>query len=71
MITPTDWANPLQYDECVVFSTPIGTSGLTSRFARSRSRLGGIESTNGYVWAGVYRDKAMHKLDTSKVSRSR
>jgi hypothetical protein len=65
MITPTDWANPLQYDECVVFSTPIGSPTGDVGVRALAVSLGGIESTNGYVWAGVYRDKTFHKLDTS------
>jgi len=65
LITPTNWADPLQYDECVVFSTPIGTLGGDVAVRALAVSLGGFESTNGYVWAGIYRDKTVHKLDTT------
>ncbi len=66
MITPTDWANPLQYDECVVFSTPVGPPAGAEVAVRALAvSQGGIESSSGYVWAGVYRDRTIHKLDSS------
>ncbi len=65
MITPTDWDNPLQYDECVVFSTPLGTVGPDIAVRALAVSLGSIESSNGYVWAGIWRDKVFYKLDTS------
>ncbi len=64
MIIPTNWADPTQYDECVLFSTPVGTNTAGRGGAGHRDRLGSIEGTAGYVWVGIFRDAQVHKLDT-------
>jgi hypothetical protein len=64
MITPTDWDDPLQYDECVLFSTPLGTNAAGDVAIRALAvSIGDIESNNGFIWAGNYHDKQFHKLD--------
>lgn len=66
MITPTNWDDPLQYDECVLFSTPLGTNGAGDVAIRAIAiSQGSIESANGYVWAGNYHEKKFYKLDST------
>ncbi len=64
MFIPTNYQDPLQYDECVLFSTAIGTNGADVAVRAIAISLGSIESVAGYVGAGVYRDAQVHKLDT-------
>ncbi|MFT3835580.1 MAG: hypothetical protein QM723_01110 [Myxococcaceae bacterium] len=64
MIIPSNYADPLQYDECVLFTTEIGTNGADVAVRAIAISLGDLESSAGWVWAGVYRDAQMHKLST-------
>ncbi len=64
MIVPSDWANPNQYDECVLFTTPVGavpTGGGVS--ARALAVAAGLEGSAGDVWVGVFHERRMYKLD--------
>ncbi|MGA9520689.1 MAG: hypothetical protein WBV82_04445, partial [Myxococcaceae bacterium] len=50
-IRPTDWADPKQYDECILFSTPVGSGGGIK--ARALAISLGIEGSAGEVWVGL------------------
>ncbi|MBN1208146.1 MAG: hypothetical protein JXB05_25010 [Myxococcaceae bacterium] len=62
MIIPTDWLDPTQYDECILFSTPVGAPGSGVK-ARAMAISAGIEGTAGDIWVGLWNDKAVIKLD--------
>ncbi len=61
MIFPSDWADPTQYDECILFSTEVGgtTGGVK---ARALAISTGLEGSAGSVWVGVWNTKSMVKL---------
>lgn len=66
MIFPSDYANPAQYDECVLFTTPVGgvppaPNGVS---ARALAVAAGLEGTAGDVWVGVYFENRMYKLNS-------
>ncbi|HYI03095.1 hypothetical protein [Hyalangium sp.] len=63
MIFPTDWADPNQYDECMLFSTPVGPPGNGTIKARAMAISAGLEGTAGDVWVGVHNENAAIKLD--------
>lgn len=63
MIIPSDFNDPNQYDECVLFSTPVGSVG-TDIAARAIAISAGVEGSAGDVWVGIYRDKRIFKLST-------
>lgn len=56
-IRPTNVDDPATYDECVLFTQPVGTEG---------SDIGGraisVDGT-GDVWVGIWRDRAVFRLD--------
>jgi hypothetical protein len=62
MIIPTDWLDPKQYDECILFSTPVGAPGSGVK-ARAMAISAGIEGTAGDIWVGLWNDRAVIKLD--------
>jgi hypothetical protein len=62
MIIPADYANPNQYDECVLFTQPVGTPG-SDVAVRALAISVGLEGTAGDVWAGIYREKRFYKLN--------
>lgn len=64
MIIPTDFSNPNQYDECVLFTQPVGTPG-SDISGRAVAISKGLEGTAGDVWVGVYRDKRFYKLNAA------
>ncbi|MEW5743730.1 MAG: hypothetical protein AB1938_32760, partial [Myxococcota bacterium] len=65
MIFPTDWADPTQYDECVLFSTPVGGVPPANEVgARALAVAAGLEGTAGDVWVGVYFENRMYKLNS-------
>lgn len=64
MIIPTDFSNPNQYDECVLFTTPVGGGG-SGVAGRALAISKGLEGTAGDVWVGVFRDKRFYKLNAA------
>ncbi len=64
MIIPANPADSLDYDECVLFSTPVGAvGGDVAERGVAISR--GIEGTAGDVWVANYREKRVYKLSSS------
>ncbi|WP_224245258.1 NHL repeat-containing protein [Hyalangium gracile] len=63
MIFPTDWTDPNQYDECILFSTPVGPPGNGTIKARAMAISAGIEGSAGDVWVGVHNENSVIKLD--------
>jgi streptogramin lyase len=54
LIQPVDPADPKQYDECVLFSTPLGTPGKPV-FPRALAiDAGGDEGRVGSIWVGLF-----------------
>ncbi len=62
MIFPANWADPSQYDECILFSTEVGgtTGGVK---ARALAISLGVEGSAGAVWVGVWNQKGVVRLD--------
>jgi hypothetical protein len=52
-IRPTDPNDPTQYDDCMLFTTPIGTKDQPS-VARALAIDTGIEGSPGNVWVGLW-----------------
>lgn len=65
MIIPTDFANPAQYDECVLFTTPVGgvPPAPNGVGARALAVSAGLEGSAGDVWVGVHFEGRMYKLN--------
>jgi hypothetical protein len=63
MIIPTNWDDPTQYDECILFSTPIGTRQDGNAKARAMAISKGFEGSAGDIWVGVHNELAVIKLD--------
>lgn len=63
MIFPTNWDDPAQYDECILFSTPVGPPGSGTIKARAMAISAGLEGTAGDVWVGVHNENSAIKLD--------
>jgi hypothetical protein len=63
MIVPSNPNDPLQYDECVLFSTPVGATGGDVA-GRAIAISAGIEGTAGDVWVAIYREDRVYKLST-------
>lgn len=66
MIFPADWADPNQYDECVLFTTPVGGVPPTPNGvgARALAVAAGLEGTAGDVWVGIHFENRMYKLNS-------
>jgi hypothetical protein len=62
-IVPTDWSDPTQYDECILFSTPVGTGSDVK--ARAIAISVGFEGSAGDVWVGLYGDRSFIKLNAA------
>jgi streptogramin lyase len=58
-----DWTDPTKYDECLLFSTPVGPPGTGTIKARAMAISEGIEGSAGDVWVGVHNDNSIIKLD--------
>jgi streptogramin lyase len=58
-----DWTDPTKYDECILFSTPVGPPGTGTVKARAMAISEGIEGSAGDVWVGVHNDNSIIKLD--------
>lgn len=63
MIFPTNWDDASQYDECILFSTPVGPPGSGTIKARAMAISAGLEGTAGDVWVGVHNENSAIKLD--------
>lgn len=63
MIIPTNYSDPNQYDECVLFSTPVGGPGGDVA-GRAIAISAGLEGTGGDVWVAIYREDRIYKLST-------
>lgn len=64
MIIPSDPANPNTYDECVLFTTPLGGATPAGNVAgRALAIAQGLEGSAGDVWIGVYHEQAVYKLN--------
>jgi hypothetical protein len=62
-IVPTDFGDVKQYDECILFSTPVGKNETGRIKARGLAISRGLEATAGDVWVGIWNDNAVVKLD--------
>lgn len=58
-----NWTDPSKYDECILFSTPVGPPGTGTIKARAMAISEGIEGSAGDVWVGVHNDQSIIKLD--------
>jgi streptogramin lyase len=66
MIFPSDLANPATYDECVLFTKPLGGVPPGGEVAgRALAISAGVEGTAGDVWAGIYFEQRMYKLNSA------
>jgi hypothetical protein len=64
MIVPTDPNDITKYDECVLFTTPIGGPVNGSVGARALAVAAGIEGGGpGDIWVGIYHQQKMYRLD--------
>lgn len=64
MIVPSDYANPNTYDECVLWTKPLGAANATDVAGRALAISAGIEGSAGDVWAGIYFERRMYKLSS-------
>ncbi len=64
MIIPSDMANPATYDECVLFTKPVGDVSGGDVAGRALAVSAGFEGSAGDVWLGIYFEKRMYKLST-------
>jgi hypothetical protein len=64
-ITPTNFADPLQYDECVLFSTAVGGPVPTGDVGgRALAVAAGIEGGGpGEIWVGIFHEAKLYKLN--------
>ncbi|MFP2933588.1 hypothetical protein ACLESO_52295, partial [Pyxidicoccus sp. 3LG] len=63
MIIPQNWADPTQYDECLLFSTPVGPASTDAVKARAMAIGQGIEGSAGDIWVGIWANARLIKLD--------
>jgi streptogramin lyase len=66
MITPTDFSDPKQYDECVLFSTPVGgpAPAPDGVAGRALAVAAGTQANGpGDIWVGIYHEARAYKLD--------
>jgi hypothetical protein len=63
MIIPQDWSDAKQYDECLLFSTPVGPSSTDAVKARAMAIGQGIENSAGDIWVGIWATSRLIKLD--------
>jgi len=66
-ITPSDPINPATYDDCVLFSTPVGSGPGGGVKVRALAISQGAFETGsaGDIWAGVYSDRKFFKLNSA------
>lgn len=66
MIIPSDMANPVTYDECVLFTKPVGAVPPGGDVGgRALAVSAGGEATAGDVWLGIYFERRMYKLSSA------
>ncbi|MDP1828562.1 MAG: hypothetical protein Q8L48_35175 [Archangium sp.] len=66
MIIPSDMANPATYDECVLFTKPLGAPPPGGEVTgRALAVSAGAEGTAGDLWAGIWFEQRMYKLSTA------
>ncbi|MCP3142470.1 Vgb family protein [Pyxidicoccus xibeiensis] len=63
MIIPQNWTDPTQYDECLLFSTPVGPASTDAVKARAMAIGQGIEGSAGDIWVGIWANARLIKLD--------
>ena len=68
-IRPSNFADPTQYDSCVLFSTPVGSFGGGGGSVKARALAvsqGNFESGNiaGDIWVGIHSDNLVQKLNS-------
>jgi streptogramin lyase len=65
MITPTDFDDPTQYDECVLFTTPVGGPvPMGSVGGRALAVAAGTDPSGpGDIWVGIFHEQKLYKLD--------
>jgi hypothetical protein len=63
LITPTDWADAAQYDECILHSTPLGGATASAVKARALAISRGAQGTAGDIWVGLHDTNTLVKLD--------
>jgi hypothetical protein len=65
MIVPSDPANPNTYDECVLFTKPVGRVAVGGEVAaRALAISAGIEGGAGDVWVGLWHEQKMQKMNS-------
>lgn len=66
MIIPSNPSDPNTYDECVLFTKPVGAVPPGGDVGgRALAISAGIEGTAGDVWVGVYFEQRMYKLNSA------
>lgn len=63
MIRPTNFADPLQYDECILFTQPVGgpvPSGDVG--GRALAVAMNLEGSSD-IWVGIYHESRLYKLN--------
>ncbi len=67
MIIPSDMANPVTYDECVLFTKPVGAvpTGGSEVGGRALAVSAGGEGSAGDVWLGIFFERRMYKLNSA------
>lgn len=65
MIIPANFADPIQYDECVLFTTPVGAPAPMNEVAGRALAIGagGTGNRSGDVWLGIYHERRFYKLN--------
>ncbi|MFZ5445781.1 MAG: hypothetical protein ACOZQL_37660 [Myxococcota bacterium] len=66
MIIPTDFANPAEYDECVLFTRPVGgvPPGSNDVGGRALAISAGPEGGAGDVWVGIHFESRVYKMSS-------
>ena len=64
MITPTDWNAPEEYDECILFSQPLGSpgGGVHGRALAISTSFSDVTSA-GVIWAADHDSQRVYRLD--------
>jgi hypothetical protein len=66
MIIPSDLANPVTYDECVLFTQAVGAApGGSEVTGRALAVSAGPEGSAGDIWVGVFFEQRMYKLSSA------
>lgn len=65
MIFPSNPADPNTYDECVLFTKPIGATVAPDVAARALAVSAGAEGSAGDVWVGLYFEQRVYKMSSA------